>query len=77
MITNLEHVVAGAEAELFEGELEGVRSGSAKSGPYYLQSHFSLRHSESTWRKEGKMPKETHDGNCAVASRRDGWAPGM
>jgi hypothetical protein len=77
MVTNFKHVVAGPKAKLFEGELQGVRSGSAKSGPYYLQSYFSLRRIESIWRKEGKMPKETHDGNCALANRRDATAPGM
>jgi hypothetical protein len=77
MVAEFEHVIAGPEAKLFEGELQGVRARSAKPGPDYLQSHFSLRHIESIWRKEGKMPKETHDGNCALANRRDATAPGM
>jgi hypothetical protein len=40
MVAEFKHVVAGPKAKLFEGELQGVRSGSAKPGPYYLQSHY-------------------------------------
>jgi hypothetical protein len=65
-LDHLDHVVAGAEAKLFQRELEGHRPGPPKSRPDHFQAHAS------------SLPvpcrRQRRDTNCRLRPRNRGAA---